>query len=97
MSATVDPTTTLNGDTSDKRSKDNTMNTANPQMPLDTWIDKTTTRLLDASPTGIPLGTLTIEDVQLLTTLMHSHAKRATVASAIICERLLKRVVDEVK
>lgn len=44
----------------------------------------------------IPLGELTIEDVQLITTLMTSHARRGTVESALTCERLLKRVVEDV-
>ena len=39
---------------------------------------------------------LSPDDVNLITTLMASHARRSTIESAIICEQLLKRVVDEV-
>eukprot|EP00804_Cyclotella_cryptica_P003352 CCRYP_012839-RA/>CCRYP_012839-RA protein AED:0.08 eAED:0.08 QI:268/1/1/1/0.71/0.5/8/3023/1411 len=49
-----------------------------------------------ASPGYIPLGELTVDDVQLITTLMSSHARRGTVESALTCEQLLKRVVEDV-
>lgn len=49
-----------------------------------------------SSPGYIPLGELTIDDVQLIATLMTSHARRGTFESALTCERLLKRVVEEV-
>ena len=39
---------------------------------------------------------LTSGDVALITSLMASHARRGTVESAIMCERLLRRVVMEV-
>lgn len=111
-----------------------TNNSANAQIPFDTWLDRTTARLLNMPPppdattddkhensnnkhgkkkknkhspsdfesssssfTGyIPTGQLTPDDVQLITTLMTSHARRGSVESALICERLLKRVVEEV-
>ncbi|KAL7549945.1 hypothetical protein ACHAWF_013196, partial [Thalassiosira exigua] len=44
----------------------------------------------------VPLGELTPDDASLLTSLMASHARRSTVESALTCERLLKRIVDEV-
>ena len=42
------------------------------------------------------MAPLTPDDVNLITTLMTSHARRSTIESARICERLLKRVVEEV-
>lgn len=54
------------------------------------------TQYQTSSPGYIPLGELTVDDVQLITTLMTSHARRGTVESALTCERLLKRVVEEV-
>lgn len=42
------------------------------------------------------MAPLTPDDVNLITTLMTSHARRATIESARICEQLLKRVVEEV-
>ena len=42
------------------------------------------------------LGRLTSDDVSLIATLMTSHARRSSVRSALVCERLLKRVVEEV-
>jgi hypothetical protein len=39
---------------------------------------------------------LTCDDVTLITQLMSAHARRGTVTSAVICERLLHRVVMEV-
>ena len=54
------------------------------------------TQFQTSSPGYIPLGELTVDDVQLITTLMTSHARRGTVESALTCERLLKRVVEEV-
>jgi pentatricopeptide repeat protein len=39
---------------------------------------------------------LTSDDVDLITSLMASHARRGTVNSAVTCERLLRRVVMEV-
>jgi len=111
-----------------------TNNSANAQIPFDTWLDRTTARLLNMPPPSdatiddknenssnkngknkknkhsrsvlesssssfsgyIPTGQLTPDDVQLITTLMTSHARRGSVESALICERLLKRVVEEV-
>ena len=93
-------------------------------IPFDSWLDRTTARLLNVPPPNdvgttsdnsktsssyspyslassssssyIPIGQLTPDDVQLITTLMTSHARRGTVESALICEQLLKRVVEEV-
>jgi hypothetical protein len=61
---------------------------SNPHSPLSQYTT--------SSPGYIPLGELTVDDVQLITTLMTSHARRGTIESALTCERLLKRVVEEV-
>ena len=68
-------------------------------VPFDAWLDRTTAKLLnthDPTKPSVPLGHLTIDDVALITTLMSSHARRGTVEGAMTCERLLKRVVEEV-
>ena len=60
------------------------------------WLDRTTAQVLDPPSSSTPSEQLTPDDVSLITTLMTSHARRSTVDSALICEQLLKRVVEEV-
>ena len=59
------------------------------------WLEKTTEDLLDLEQ--YPLGELTENDVQTITGLMAAWAKRRSVSAALIVEKLLKRVVDDMQ
>ena len=94
----------------DRRPNEQWDASTNTNVPYDSWLDKTTARILnypspyintnsekeENSETQQQQQQLTSDDVNLITTLMTSHARRSTVSSAITCEYLLKRVVDEV-
>ena len=67
------------------------------------WLDRTTSKILSSSSLDDDeyveqqqQQRLTCDDVTLITQLMSAHARRGTVTSAVICERLLHRVVMEV-
>jgi len=93
----------------DRRPNEQWDASTNTNVPYDSWLDKTTARILNYPSPYINTNSekeenssetqqqqLTSDDVNLITTLMTSHARRSTVSSAITCEYLLKRVVDEV-
>ena len=102
--------------TTPNSSNSNTAN-SNKNNNQNTWLDRTTARLLDTPASSHTsssprnniqsnnstthqatnmMAPLTPDDVNLITTLMTSHARRSTIESARICEQLLKRVVEEV-
>ena len=123
--AATSTTSTDGASTSGANSNSNNQaNSNNNNNNQNSWLDRTTARLLDTPTTStsqhnseqqpqlhIPTTTtttnnttttpptlppLTPDDVNLITTLMTSHARRSTIESARICEQLLKRVVEEV-
>eukprot|EP00984_Skeletonema_dohrnii_P015370 scaffold6625_cov117-Skeletonema_dohrnii-CCMP3373.AAC.7 len=111
-----------NASSANSNSNSNNQANSNSNNNQNSWLDRTTARLLDTPTTSsspqhnseqpqlhIPTTTttnnntttstlppLTPDDVNLITTLMTSHARRSTIESARICEQLLKRVVEEV-
>eukprot|EP00985_Skeletonema_marinoi_P014129 scaffold7106_cov192-Skeletonema_marinoi.AAC.1 len=66
----------------------------NSEQQQQLHIPTTSTTTNTTKPPSLP--PLTPDDVNLITTLMTSHARRSTIESARICEQLLKRVVEEV-
>ena len=61
----------------------------------DEWLERGTLDLLDEDV--YPVGTLTEDDVETLASLMNAWARRGSVDAALTVERLLKRVVDDVR
>lgn len=61
----------------------------------DQWIDTLTEDVLSADK--FPLGTLSEEDVESIIGLMAAHVRRRSVQGALTVERLLKRVVDDMR
>lgn len=57
------------------------------------WLEQATEEILDKS--RIPLGQLTLDDVETISSLMANWARRKSTQSAIQVEILLKRVVDD--
>ena len=66
---------------------------ANAKSKLYTWLDQGTNDILDTE--RIPIGQLTTDDVESISSLMANWAKRKSEHSALQVEQLLKRVVDE--
>jgi hypothetical protein len=59
------------------------------------WLEDATDKLLDLST--LPLGSLTENDVLSITGLMVRWSRRKSIEGAIAVERLLKRVVDDMR
>jgi hypothetical protein len=59
------------------------------------WLEDATDKLLDLS--NLPLGSLTEDDVVSLTSLMIAWSRRMSLEGAMVVERLLKRIVDDMR
>jgi hypothetical protein len=59
------------------------------------WLEKSTDEVLDME--NLPLGDLSEDDVESITGLMAAWVRRRSVEAALVVERLLKRVVDDMR
>ena len=59
------------------------------------WLESATDKVLDLS--NMPLGSLTEDDVTSLAGLMIAWSRRMSVEGAMVVERLLKRIIDDMR
>jgi hypothetical protein len=59
------------------------------------WLEKATEDILDVKQ--LPVGSLTADDVESIVGLMTAWGRRKSVEAALTVERLLKRVIDDMK
>lgn len=61
----------------------------------DNWLEEASQEVLNLEK--LPLGTLTEEDVESITGLMAAWVRRRSLEAALSVEKLLKRVIDDMK
>lgn len=59
------------------------------------WLEEATEEMLDLE--ALPLGSLSEDDVESITGLMAAWVRRRSLDAALIVEKLLKRVVDDMR
>ena len=64
-------------------------------VPFDEWLDVTTARMIEQRPPTYSKS-FDPDDLQLILTLMTCNARRVTKQSALTCEALLRRIVENV-
>lgn len=65
------------------------------RYPRDEWLDAATEKMFDTE--SFPLGSLSEEDVETTAGLMVAWVRRRSVEAALTVERLLKRIVDDMR
>ena len=61
----------------------------------DQWLESSTEEMLD--PEKVPLGSLSVDDVESIVGLMSAWVRRRSVEAAQVVEQLLKRIVDDMR
>ena len=88
---------TYDDDEIDDESQSDSYRPTVPYTRNEEWLEEATRDVLEDKEGLYPLGELTREDVDSIAGLMAAWARRGSVHAALTVERLLKRVVDDMR